>query len=163
MRTDFHLDALCGEKEGSVVLSIMTTRGTTAIPWVFQTLVTIRTREISLLVLEERRGCVYRGLYLACYALLLNPCHNMASTATLKSENEIKPDPELGSPTSLVDDDTYEDTGELEIPKLPPAAWLLRIPKILYEGWAGIDDDEEIKLGVIRHYTKSNKACFSTV
>lgn len=87
----------------------------------------------------------------------------MASAAAVKSENEIKPDPERGSPAPLADDDAYEDTGELEIPKLPPAAWLLRVPKILYEGWAGIDDDEEIKVGVIRHYTNSNKVCSSRV
>lgn len=74
-----------------------------------------------------------------------------------KVENVIKSeDPDHDSPAALLDDYAYEDTGELEITTLPPAAWLLRVPKILYEGWEDMGEDEETQVGVIRHHTNSN-------
>lgn len=62
----------------------------------------------------------------------------------------IKPDPATASTPSAFDEDDYEDTGELEIPKDPNAkAWLTRLPDWLWEAWADIAEDEEIELGKV--------------
>jgi len=82
----------------------------------------------------------------------------MAATTTgVKADNDIKikPDPEEASSSFRNGKDDYEDTGELEIPSRKNVAWLTRIPKILYDKWAEIDDDEEIQLGYVRRYKDS--------
>lgn len=68
----------------------------------------------------------------------------------------IKPDPETASP-AVMDDDNYEDTGELEFPRDTQAAWLMRLPKLLHSAWAKMDADEPIQIGTIRQWKPSGK------
>ncbi|KAI9708865.1 MAG: hypothetical protein M1828_002588 [Chrysothrix sp. TS-e1954] len=69
----------------------------------------------------------------------------------------VKQDPEEEKPQRLLGDDDFEDTGELELPVAPPSAYLMRIPKILYENWRKLEDDEEVQLGVLRRYDNGNE------
>ncbi|KAI9831896.1 MAG: hypothetical protein M1819_004618 [Sarea resinae] len=68
------------------------------------------------------------------------------------AEPRIKPDPDSagGSPATFEDDDIYEDAGDLDFTNSNNPVWLMRIPKILWENWTNIDDDEEIQLGTVR-------------
>jgi len=82
----------------------------------------------------------------------------MAAATSFKTESDIKvkPDPDLPSSSSRhLGDEDYEDTGELDIPSRRTGAWLTRIPKLLYDKWATLDDDEEIQLGFVRRYRDS--------
>lgn len=81
----------------------------------------------------------------------------MAATTGVKTEGElkIKADPDGLTHDIHMGEGDYEDTGELEIPSRRNGAWLTRIPKILYDKWAKIDDDEEIQLGIVRRYRDS--------
>lgn len=86
----------------------------------------------------------------------------MAAATGFKTENDIKvkPDPDLPSSSSRhLGEEEYEDTGELDIPSRRNGAWLTRIPKILYDKWATLDDDEEIQLGIVRRYRDSGTVC----
>lgn len=67
---------------------------------------------------------------------------------------QIKPDPANAATPSVMDEDEYEDTGELVIPDAAAdsGAWLAKLPKWLWEAWANIADDEEIELGKVRVY-----------
>jgi len=83
----------------------------------------------------------------------------MDTVSAVKMENGLSSKQELGlgfSTPPMADSD-YEDTGELEMSQDMPNGWLVRIPKILYESWAGIAEDEEIQLGIVRHYTNGEK------
>lgn len=73
------------------------------------------------------------------------------------SKSFIKTEPDEDQPMRILDEDDYEDAGELEMPEQLPQAWLARIPKLLYEYWSKIDEDEEVQLGVVRHLKRSNK------
>jgi transcription initiation factor TFIIF subunit beta len=50
--------------------------------------------------------------------------------------------------------DEYEDTGECQMPTSQEEqdAWLVKLPKWLWQAWASIDDDEQIELGRVRVY-----------
>lgn len=80
----------------------------------------------------------------------------MAATDNIKMENslQIKPDPANASTPSVMDEDEYEDTGELMIPgsAQDSQAWLAKLPKWLWEAWSTIAEDGEIELGKIRVY-----------
>jgi hypothetical protein len=67
----------------------------------------------------------------------------------------IKPEP--GTAPAFVEEEGYEDTGELSFPKVPQSAWLLRLPKPLHSNWASIAEDEPIQIGTIRHFTNSGR------
>lgn len=62
----------------------------------------------------------------------------------------IKQDPGA-SPGNFMDDDLYEDTGELAIPSSNEfnEYWLARVPDWLLASLDGIGDDEEIEIGKI--------------
>ena len=79
--------------------------------------------------------------------------------SAIKAEDSghVKPEPDDQESFHMLDDDDYEDTGELEFPEQQPEAWLARVPEILYQHWSKIDDDEEVQLGVVRRYKQSNK------
>lgn len=69
---------------------------------------------------------------------------------------QIKIDPaDAASPMPMEEDD-YEDTGELTIPTgaEEAGAWLAKLPKWLWEAWENIAEDEEIELGKVRVYNK---------
>ncbi|KAL2352334.1 transcription initiation factor IIF, beta subunit family protein [Cryomyces antarcticus] len=65
----------------------------------------------------------------------------------------IKPDPEISSPTTVMDEDQYEDTGELQLfdpNDVTSGVWLTKIPKYLWEAWSTMEDDEQIQIGKLR-------------
>lgn len=69
----------------------------------------------------------------------------------------IKSDPDDGSLSPIADDDQYEDTGELELPKDLPQAWMIKVPDYLYETWSGIADDQPVQLGVVRRFASGKR------
>ncbi|ORY66289.1 transcription initiation factor IIF, beta subunit-domain-containing protein [Pseudomassariella vexata] len=92
----------------------------------------------------------------------------MASAGRVKAEPAIKPDPEdvrmgTASPVASIDDDIYEDAGDLEFydPNIPHdpygSVYLTHIPKYLYEQWAQLKDDDEIQIGTIRQWDETDK------
>ena len=60
--------------------------------------------------------------------------------------NESEPVP----PITYMDDDDYEDTGELRIPGNLRGIYLTSIPRLLWDSWTALDEDEEIKVGNVR-------------
>ena len=72
----------------------------------------------------------------------------------------IKPDPDApgASPAAFVDEDIYEDTGDLEFNDDPTykKLYLARVPKYLWEVWSELDDDAEIQLGTVRMSTRTD-------
>ncbi|KAH9908726.1 transcription initiation factor IIF, beta subunit-domain-containing protein [Xylariomycetidae sp. FL2044] len=87
----------------------------------------------------------------------------MASASQLKSEPGIKPDPEVAgaSPAAYSEDDIYEDAGDLEfydsIPNADPHAgsvYLAHVPKYLFDAWAHLDDNDEIRIGTVRQWNE---------
>ncbi|KAI0405031.1 transcription initiation factor IIF, beta subunit-domain-containing protein [Xylaria palmicola] len=92
--------------------------------------------------------------------------------ASVKTEPTIKPDPSIKPDLDAIstlpavpsDDDIYEDAGDLEFadfnPATNPAAadvYLTHVPKYLYNAWAHIDDDEEIRIGTMRKWVEVGK------
>ncbi|KAF2151338.1 hypothetical protein K461DRAFT_280127 [Myriangium duriaei CBS 260.36] len=69
----------------------------------------------------------------------------------MEEDVKIKPDPATATERSLIDEDEYEDTGELQIRGMDQA-WLAKIPKWLWEAWTNIAEDDEIELGKVRVY-----------
>ncbi len=77
--------------------------------------------------------------------------------------HSVKRDPEAPSPSTstlgLGDDDIYENTqDELEIntDEKMQTLYFGRIPEALWAAWAELDDDAEIKLGVVRKQLGTN-------
>ncbi|KAI1113111.1 transcription initiation factor IIF, beta subunit-domain-containing protein [Nemania sp. NC0429] len=86
--------------------------------------------------------------------------------AMIKPDPSIKPDPDTVAtlPVLMSDDDIYEDAGDLEFadlnPTTNPAAadvYLTHVPKYLYDAWAGLNDDEEIRIGTVRRWIETGK------
>ncbi len=67
-------------------------------------------------------------------------------------EPHIKPDPDAqgASPATALEEDIYEDAGDLDFAQAKQPLWLTRIPKFLWDNWSEIDDDQEIQLGTVR-------------
>jgi hypothetical protein len=68
----------------------------------------------------------------------------------IKAEEDVKIKPEESTSATLPDDDEYEDTGELQFPKVTPSGWLTRIPKDLWDSLEKLKDDDEIHVGDIK-------------
>ena len=83
----------------------------------------------------------------------------MAADGSVKMEDDmhVKSEPDTDQAIRMLDDEDPEDTGELEFPEHPPMAWLARVPNILWDEWNLINGDQEIQLGVVRRYKKSNR------
>ncbi|KKZ63900.1 transcription initiation factor TFIIF subunit beta [[Emmonsia] crescens] len=64
----------------------------------------------------------------------------------------LKPDPDAKPELAgaISDDDIYEDTGDLDFSNSMQDVWLTRIPKMLWENWSRLEDDEEVQIGTIR-------------
>ncbi|KAI0459735.1 transcription initiation factor IIF, beta subunit-domain-containing protein [Xylaria acuta] len=84
----------------------------------------------------------------------------------IKPDPNIKPDPDAMStlPSAMDDDDIYEDAGDLEFANLNPSTnpaaadvYLTHVPKYLYQAWASLDDDEEIRIGTVRKWIEVGK------
>ncbi|KAK4983663.1 hypothetical protein LTR66_006504 [Elasticomyces elasticus] len=79
----------------------------------------------------------------------------MASPAGVVTENvsSIKQDPENYTSPMALDEDIYEDTGELAMGlKEGSKAWLAKVPASLWMAWSQLDEDQPIHLGVMRVY-----------
>ena len=65
---------------------------------------------------------------------------------------QIKPDPDsLGpSPGAHLEDDIYEDAGDLEFSGAEQGLFLAKVPKFLWENWSKFDDNQEIQIGTVR-------------
>ncbi|KAI1128293.1 transcription initiation factor IIF, beta subunit-domain-containing protein [Nemania abortiva] len=92
--------------------------------------------------------------------------------ASVKAEPMVKPDPSIkpdpdalnSLPGVMSDDDIYEDAGDLEFADFNPATnptagdvYLTHVPKYLYQAWANLDDDEEIRIGTVRKWVEVAK------
>jgi transcription initiation factor TFIIF subunit beta len=89
----------------------------------------------------------------------------------VKLEPGIKPEPGMEmdtddvkpSPGGFVDDELYEDAGDLEFydatqPLDPQGnAFLAHLPKYLYDQWAELGDDEELVVGKVRTWQDVDK------
>lgn len=64
----------------------------------------------------------------------------------------IKPDPDsLGaSPGPQLEDDIYEDAGDLEFSGAEQGLYLAKVPKFLWDNWSKLDDNQEIQIGTVR-------------
>jgi transcription initiation factor TFIIF subunit beta len=63
----------------------------------------------------------------------------------------VKTDPDNKEHTGVLsDEDIYEDTGDLDFSQAGQNVWLTRVPKVLWEHWSKLDDDEEIRIGTVR-------------
>ncbi|RYP73727.1 hypothetical protein DL771_003440 [Monosporascus sp. 5C6A] len=87
-----------------------------------------------------------------------------SSSQVTKPEPGIKNDPDdvKPSPAALSDDDIYEDAGDLEFYTDNSAPdsyagniYLTHVPKYLYDAWAHLDDDAEIRIGTIRQWNET--------
>ena len=56
-----------------------------------------------------------------------------------------------------VDDDIYEDTGDLEFELSSHSVYLSRLPKFLWKAWAQMKDGEELSLGTMRVESESGR------
>lgn len=75
----------------------------------------------------------------------------MAANGIIKQEAAaVKAEAHTVPISTFMDEDDFEDTGELTIPPDVKVMWLMRIPRILWETWATADDDEELQIGNIR-------------
>lgn len=71
----------------------------------------------------------------------------------MEEDVKIKPDPELADASPFADDDDqYEDTGELTLPKESPKIWLTRIPNWLWQVLQNASEDEQVQIGEILVY-----------
>lgn len=79
--------------------------------------------------------------------------------ADVKAENiaSIKPEPDTTDSPMGGDADAYEDDHDLQIPPPPPngpQAWLVKLPKYVWQAWASIyrevSDDQPIEIGKMR-------------
>lgn len=83
----------------------------------------------------------------------------------MSSANGIKTDVDMDAPIkpelALSDDeDTYaDDDGELKVPQEQNQShvWLAKLPKWLWEAWEDIADDQEIEIGKLRIYNKTDQ------
>lgn len=83
----------------------------------------------------------------------------------VKAEQGVKPEPGLKpeadnigrSPSAMSEDDIYEDAGDLEFYEPNDSnngVYLAHVPKYLYDAWANMDDDAEIKIGTFRQWSE---------
>ncbi len=82
----------------------------------------------------------------------------MAANGIMKQEDAaVKSEAHTVPISTFMDEDDFEDTGELTIPPDVNGMWLMRIPRILWETWATADDDEELQIGNIRVWQGQNQ------
>lgn len=75
-----------------------------------------------------------------------------AQPALNGQDPRIKPDPDsLGaSPGPQLEDDIYEDAGDLEFNGAEQGLFLAKVPKFLWDTWSKLDDNQEIQIGTVR-------------
>ena len=63
----------------------------------------------------------------------------------------IKAEPgSTGASPAGLDDDIYEDAGDLDFTQADQAVYLTRLPKWLWDAWSKLDDDAEVQIGMVR-------------
>ena len=63
----------------------------------------------------------------------------------------VKPEPgSAGASPVGLEEDIYEDAGDLDFTEADQAVYLTRLPKWLWDAWSKLDDDAEIQIGMIR-------------
>lgn len=60
-----------------------------------------------------------------------------------------EPGSAAASPAAL-EEDIYEDAGDLDFSHADQAAFLMRLPKWLWDAWSKLGDDAEVQIGMIR-------------
>lgn len=76
----------------------------------------------------------------------------------MESSGFVKDEEDEVQPLQPMDDeDAFEDAGELEIPGQPQDTWLLRIPRMLHEQWAKLDQDAELTLGAVKRNKRTGQ------
>ncbi|KAL6720686.1 hypothetical protein ACLMJK_002611 [Lecanora helva] len=75
-----------------------------------------------------------------------------AQPALNGQDTRIKPDPDsLGaSPGPQLEDDIYEDAGDLEFNEAEQGIFLAKVPKFLLESWSKLDNNQEIQIGRVK-------------
>lgn len=75
-----------------------------------------------------------------------------AQHAANGQDSRIKPDPDnLGaSPGPLLDDDIYEDAGDLDFTGAGQGFYLTKFPKFLWDSLSKLDANQEVQVGTIR-------------
>ncbi|KAL1960962.1 hypothetical protein VTO42DRAFT_4850 [Malbranchea cinnamomea] len=63
---------------------------------------------------------------------------------------KAEPDNTEGVRGLSLEDDIYEDAGDLDLSGSAQDVWLMRVPRMLWDNWASLDDDEEIQIGTVR-------------
>lgn len=83
---------------------------------------------------------------------------------SFKSEPDVKSEvkSESGSPAPFMDDDLYEDAGDMDFydqngPEDLNHLALLRIPNHLWKRWSELSDDQEIQIGTMRVWDEPAK------
>ena len=64
----------------------------------------------------------------------------------IKTESELMDVPSGGQ----IDEDIYEDAGDLDFSTASQGLYLTRIPDMLWKSWSELDDEQEICLGTVR-------------
>ena len=54
------------------------------------------------------------------------------------------------APLEQLDEDVYEDAGDLEFMGFSPDIFLTRLPKYLWRTWSEMDDGQDVQVGRIR-------------
>ena len=67
----------------------------------------------------------------------------------MEADSWIKAEPETSSAMQM-DEDIYEDAGDLDFAAASQGLYLTRLPKMLWESWSQLDDEQEIRLGMVR-------------
>ena len=67
---------------------------------------------------------------------------NFDGDATIKAEPM--------SPTAQVDEDLYEDAGDLSFAEYHTDVFLARIPQYLWKTWLDLEDEQDIQIGTLR-------------
>ena len=63
-----------------------------------------------------------------------------------------------------IDDDIYEDAGDLDFELSPQSMYLSRLPRFLWKTWSQMEDGEELALGNMRvesEHGKIQRVCLS--
>lgn len=63
---------------------------------------------------------------------------------------KIEPESTIAPSASPLDEDIYEDAGDLDFTEADQKVYLTRLPKILWETWSKLDEDQEIQVGTLR-------------
>ena len=75
-----------------------------------------------------------------------------AQTGQTGQDAQVKPDPDSPNASSgpQLDDDIYEDAGDLNFGGAEQGVFLTKVPKFLWEKWSKLEDNGELQIGTVR-------------